>query len=49
MKRTLSLVAVAFAAATLALPAAGQEGTLKKIKDTGTITSGHRDASLPFS
>ncbi len=49
MKRTLSLVAAAFAAATLALPAAAQEGTLKKIKDSGTITIGHRDASLPFS
>jgi glutamate/aspartate transport system substrate-binding protein len=24
-------------------------GTLKKIKDTGTITIGHRDASIPFS
>jgi glutamate/aspartate transport system substrate-binding protein len=23
--------------------------TLKKIKDTGTITIGHRDASIPFS
>ena len=26
-----------------------QDGTLKKIKDTGSITIGHRDASLPFS
>ncbi len=26
-----------------------QEGTLKKIKDTGAITIGHRDASIPFS
>jgi glutamate/aspartate transport system substrate-binding protein len=32
-------------------PAAGAEltGTLKKIRDTGTITLGHRDASIPFS
>ena len=37
------------AAASLALPAAAQEGTLKKIKDSGTITIGHRDASVPFS
>ena len=37
------------AAASLALPAAAQEGTLKKIKDSGTITIGHRDASDPFS
>jgi glutamate/aspartate transport system substrate-binding protein len=49
MKRTFALVAVSFAAATLALPAAAQDGTLKKIKDSGTITIGHRDASLPFS
>ena len=37
------------ASATLAAPALAQEGTLKKIKDTGSITIGHRDASLPFS
>ena len=30
-------------------PVAAQEGTLKKIKDTNTITLGHRDASIPFS
>jgi glutamate/aspartate transport system substrate-binding protein len=32
-------------------PAAAQAltGTLKKIKDTGTITLGHRDSSMPFS
>jgi glutamate/aspartate transport system substrate-binding protein len=37
--------------ALIALPAAAQEltGTLKKIKDTGTITIGHRDSSIPFS
>src|SRR5205085_7946354 len=29
--------------------AAAQEGTLKKIKDSGSITIGHRDASIPFS
>ena len=28
---------------------AAQEGTLKKIKDTGTITIGHRESSIPFS
>jgi len=37
------------AALTLGLPAAAQEGTLKKIKDTGSIAVGHRDASIPFS
>jgi glutamate/aspartate transport system substrate-binding protein len=29
--------------------AAAQEGTLKKIKDGGAITIGHRDASVPLS
>jgi glutamate/aspartate transport system substrate-binding protein len=47
MKRlTLLLAATALA---VALPAAAQEGTLKKIKDSGSITIGHRDASIPFS
>ena len=34
-----------------ALPASAQEltGTLKKIKDTGAITLGYRDSSVPFS
>jgi len=40
-----------FAAAALgfSLAATAQEGTLKKIKDSGAITIGHRDASIPFS
>src|SRR4051812_37680989 len=42
-------IALALLAAALALPVAAQEGTLKKIKDAGSITIGHRDASLPFS
>ena len=43
---TLALALVAFCAA----PVAAQESpTLKKIKDTGTITIGHRDSSIPFS
>src|SRR5258708_30905597 len=43
----LSVLAIAFVAS----PAPAQEltGTLKKIKDTGTITLGHRDSSIPFS
>ncbi|TAN53466.1 MAG: amino acid ABC transporter substrate-binding protein [Betaproteobacteria bacterium] len=40
---------VLLAAAAIALPAAAQEGTLKKVKDSGSITIGHRDASVPFS
>ena len=44
-------LALAFAALIAALPAAGQEltGTLKKIKDTGSVTLGYRESSLPFS
>jgi glutamate/aspartate transport system substrate-binding protein len=48
MKSRLTLIA-ALAAFAVALPALAQEGTLKKIKDSGSITIGHRDASLPFS
>src|SRR6185369_6964747 len=40
---TLSLFALA------SFGAAAQEGTLGKIKSSGTITVGHRDASVPFS
>jgi glutamate/aspartate transport system substrate-binding protein len=45
MKRfTLFALSLAFAGAALA-----QDGTLGKIKSSGAITIGHRDASLPFS
>lgn len=44
-KTLLALIACALCVA----PAAAQEGTLKKIKDNGFITVGHRDASIPFS
>ena len=44
-KLSLALLAVALCAA----PAFAQDGTLKKIKDTGVITIGQRDASIPFS
>src|SRR5262245_64898972 len=40
---------VALSVLAVAGPAGAQEGTLKKIKDTNTITLGHRDASIPFS
>jgi glutamate/aspartate transport system substrate-binding protein len=47
MKRiALTLVSLA---ALISFGATAQEGTLGKIKSTGTITIGHRDASLPFS
>jgi glutamate/aspartate transport system substrate-binding protein len=52
MKRYPKSFSLALAAFTLAAaPLAAQEpsGTLKKIKDTGSITIGHRDASIPFS
>ena len=42
--------AVAALACTLAIaPALAQQGTLDKIKQSGSITIGHRDASIPFS
>jgi glutamate/aspartate transport system substrate-binding protein len=41
-------VAFLAAALALALPAAAQD-TLGKIKSSGAITIGHRDASIPFS
>jgi len=42
----LALVLAAF----IAVPAAAQESpTLKKIKESGSITIGHRDSSMPFS
>ena len=47
----LALTVVAAFALAAAQPAAAQEltGTLKKIKDSGSITIGHRDTSIPFS
>jgi len=48
LKLLLSTIVLA---AVSAAPAPAQElaGTLKKIKDTGAITLGHRESSLPFS
>ena len=45
------LLSCAVALAVLSAPAFAEEltGTLKKIKETGTVTLGHRDASIPFS
>ena len=44
-------VVIALLAFGIAATASAQEptGTLKKIKDSGTITIGHRDSSIPFS
>src|SRR5947207_2921803 len=41
--------AVALAAGLVAATGWAQEGTLDKIKKTGTINIGHRDSSIPFS
>lgn len=50
MTRYPSLMFALIAAAAIASPAAAQQsGTLKKIQDSGAITIGHRDASIPFS
>ncbi len=45
------LLVAALAGCLAVMPAAAQEltGTLKKIKDSGTITLGHRESSIPFS
>ncbi|HET7199676.1 MAG TPA: amino acid ABC transporter substrate-binding protein [Burkholderiales bacterium] len=51
MAKTIRLVLAALACAALAAPAAAQQltGTLKKIKETGSITVGYRESSIPFS
>src|SRR5690348_12260547 len=45
--RAFTIISVIF----VSLPAFAEDltGTLKKIKDTGTITLGHRESSVPFS
>jgi glutamate/aspartate transport system substrate-binding protein len=50
MHRSRVFAALAIAAC-ISAPAFGQAltGTLKKIHDSGTITIGHRDSSIPFS
>jgi glutamate/aspartate transport system substrate-binding protein len=47
MKTAFAVLAVA--ALGFSAAAAAQEGTLQKIKSSGSITIGHRDASIPFS
>ena len=51
MTRFATFLAALFAAGAIAGAANAQQltGTLQKIKDTGTITLGHREASSPFS
>ncbi|HUL57372.1 MAG TPA: amino acid ABC transporter substrate-binding protein [Usitatibacter sp.] len=47
MHRTVKAAVAALACAILAAPAYSQ--TIEKIKQSGTITIGYRDASIPFS
>jgi glutamate/aspartate transport system substrate-binding protein len=51
MRSVTHLLSAAIAAAVLSTPVLASEltGTLKKIKDSGTITLAHRDSSIPFS
>ena len=51
MRIVRHLLGAAIAAAVISSPAMAAEltGTLKKVKDSGTITLGHRDSSIPFS
>src|SRR6478735_11016265 len=49
--RRLRMVGLGLAAAFCVGQADAEEltGTLKKVKETGTITIGYRDSSIPFS
>ena len=50
ISRFLLAVTGAGLVSSMALSAGSElTGTLKKIKDTGTITIGHRESSIPFS
>jgi glutamate/aspartate transport system substrate-binding protein len=51
MTRLSTLLCSLLAAGAIAAPAAAQEltGTLKKIRELGAITVGHRESSIPFS
>jgi len=51
MKRAIAVFATLCVLAVASMPANAQEpeGTLKKVKETGTFTVGHRDSSVPLS
>ncbi|NWA27047.1 glutamate/aspartate ABC transporter substrate-binding protein [Pseudomonas gingeri] len=51
MRIVPQLLGAAIAVALISAPVFADEltGTLKKIKESGTITLGHRDSSIPFS
>jgi glutamate/aspartate transport system substrate-binding protein len=49
-RKPLNSVLAALVTAAIGLvPAAAQANTLQKIKETGSITLGHRESSIPFS
>jgi len=47
--RPIAAALAALLVAPLAASAQPLEGTLKKVKESGTITLGHRESSIPFS
>ena len=50
MRKSLTALVLCLSVAGLAAPAHAQlTGTLQKIKDSGAITIGHRESSVPFS
>jgi glutamate/aspartate transport system substrate-binding protein len=51
MKTMIGIIATACLLVGTSVPASTQnlEGTLKKVKETGTFTIGHRDSSIPLS
>jgi glutamate/aspartate transport system substrate-binding protein len=49
MKRSATLIAATTALALAVAAAPAFADTLKKIKDSGSITLGHRESSIPFS
>ncbi|MBS0542491.1 MAG: transporter substrate-binding domain-containing protein [Proteobacteria bacterium] len=50
MRKSLTALAVCLSAIGLAAPAHAElTGTLQKIKESGSITVGHRESSVPFS
>jgi glutamate/aspartate transport system substrate-binding protein len=51
MRRSIAFALAAGAAVGLSAPAESQdfEGTLKKVRESGVITIGHRDSSIPLS
>jgi glutamate/aspartate transport system substrate-binding protein len=49
MRKLSKPILIGAVATALAAPMLAQADTLKKVKDSGSITVGHRDASIPFS